>query len=98
MRPNFFAVTQEGVLDDYPATWIASFYLPQDKADFVPQLKQQFPNITVIDVISAISHIRKIMNNVILAIEFVFLFTLIAGIVVLYAVIESTQDERKQGR
>lgn len=38
--------------------------------------------------------VREIMDRVIAAVEYVFLFTLAAGLVVLYAAIQATQDER----
>ena len=39
--------------------------------------------------------VREIMDRVIAAVEYVFLFTLAAGLVVLYAAIQATQDERR---
>ena len=41
------------------------------------------------------TRVRGIMDRVSLAVEFIFLFTLMAGVAVLLAAIQSTQDERR---
>jgi putative ABC transport system permease protein len=93
-RVNFFVVTPPGVLDDYPSSYITSFHLPPKKADLMNHLIKSFPNFLVIDVASIIDQVQKVMDQVSRAVEFVFLFTLLAGFAVLYAAIASTQDER----
>lgn len=57
-------------------------------------LLRQFPNVTVIDVASVMTQVRKIIARVSEAIEYVFAFTVAAGLVVLYASIHATFDER----
>jgi putative ABC transport system permease protein len=86
-RPNFFVLSPPGLLDSYPATWISSFYLPGTNKDFLSELVREFPNVTVIDVEAVMSQVRTIMDRVALAVEYVFVFTLLAGLVVLYAAI-----------
>jgi putative ABC transport system permease protein len=58
------------------------------------QLIKAFPNLLVIDVATIIAQVQKMIEQVTKAVEFVFLFTLLAGLAVLYAAIISTQDER----
>jgi putative ABC transport system permease protein len=53
-----------------------------------------FPNITVIDVGALVTQVREIMARVVEAVQFVFLFTLAAGVVVLVAALKATQAER----
>ena len=93
-RVNFFAVTPPGVLEQYPTSYITSFYLPRHQMDMMDQLVIAFPNFLVIDVAAIITQVQKVIQQVTKAVEFVFLFTLLAGLVVLYAAIISTQDER----
>ena len=93
-KPNFFVISPDKTLQDFPATYISSFYLDKNNKDFLTQLVRQFPNITVIDVQSMISQIRNIMDKVTLVIEAVFMFTLVAGILVMIATMQSTHDER----
>ena len=93
-RVNFFAVTPPGVLEEYPTSYITSFYLPENRMDMMNQLVIAFPNFLVIDVATIITQVQKVIEQVTKAIEFVFLFTLLSGLIVLYAAVISTQDER----
>ncbi|MEW6353492.1 MAG: FtsX-like permease family protein [Pseudomonadota bacterium] len=92
---NFFVIAAPQVLQDYPASFITSFYLPERRAEFLSKLVQAFPNVTVIDVAAIMAQVRRIIERVTLAVEYVFLFTVLAGLLVLYAAIQSTQDERR---
>ena len=94
MRPNFFAVTPPGLLEPYPRTWIYSFYLPPGNPDFITRLVKRFPNLTIIDVSAIIRQIKKITRNVSWTIEFIFVFTLLCGFLVLFATIQSGLYER----
>jgi putative ABC transport system permease protein len=93
---NFFVIATPGVLEKYPATYVTSFYLGADQSDFLIQLVRQFPSITVLDVRSFMDQVRKVIEHASLAIEYVFMFTLLAGLMVLYAAIQSTLDERRK--
>ena len=95
MRVNFFVLTSPAVLESYSASWITSFYLAPEKADFVNHLVGEFPNLTVIDVAAIVRQIRGIINQVAQAVQFIFLFTLVAGIIVLYAALASAAEERR---
>ena len=94
MRANFFVLAPPEVLDDYPASYITSFYLPEDKAVLLDDLVKAFPNLTIIDIASILNQVRLIIDRVSLAVEYVFAFTLAAGLAVMYAAIQSTLDER----
>ena len=94
-RANFFVVFPSGVLDAYPATWITSFHLPPGRKPLLAELVRQYPSVTVLDVEALMGKVREIMDRVIAAVEYVFLFTLLAGWVVLHAAIQATLDERR---
>ena len=91
---NFFVLASPGVLDDYPASYITSFFLPADNANVLDALVRQFPNLTVIDIAAIMDQVRTIITRVSLAVEYVFLFTLAAGLMVMIAAIQSTLDVR----
>ena len=94
-RVNFFAVLPPGVLDSYPATWVTSIHLGARQRDALAPLVRQFPNITVLDVAALLTRVRDIIEHVALAVQYVFAFTLLAGLAVLYAAIQAHQDERR---
>jgi putative ABC transport system permease protein len=94
-RVNFFVVAPPGVLDLYPASrYVTSFHLAPDRSALMDQLVKRFPNFLVIDVAAVLSQVQRIMDQVVKAVEFVFLFGLLAGLVVLFAAISATHDER----
>ena len=95
MRVNFFVLTPPAVLEPYPASWITSFYLAHDKVDFVNHLVGEFPNLTVIDVAAIVRQLQNIIDQVAQAVQFIFLFTLLAGVIVLYAALASAAEERR---
>lgn len=93
---NFFVVVNPGALDGYPATYITSFHLPESDKGLLLDLVRAYPSVTVVDVDAILRQVRSIMKQVIRAVEFVFGFTLLAGIVVLLAALQTTQDERRR--
>lgn len=95
MRVNFFVLTPPGVLDDAPASYITSFHLPAEKRAAAGQMVEAFPNLTVIDIDAILAQIQSVVGQVVGAVQFVFLFTLAAGAVVLYAAFLSAIDERR---
>lgn len=92
---NFFTILPPGVLDEFPATYITSFYLPSNDRGILASMIKHFPNVTVIDVDALMNKVRQLMDRVSLAVEYVFGFTVLAGLAVLYAAIQTTQDERR---
>jgi putative ABC transport system permease protein len=94
-RVNFFALFPPGPLDALPATYIAAFRAPATSNDWLPPLLRKNPNILAIDIGEIMRQVQGIVDSVSRAIEFVFLFTLAGGLLVLQAAIASTQDERK---
>jgi putative ABC transport system permease protein len=93
-QPNFYAIMPPAALTDYPATYISSFYVADKDKAFINRLIRNYRNLTIIDVGQMINQVRSIMDRVTLVIEFVFLFTIIAGVLVMFATMQSTHDER----
>ena len=91
---NFFVVASPGSLDGFPGTWLTSLYLPPQQRPLLIDLVKTFPSVTVIDVDAIVTQVRAIMDQVIHTVEFVFGFTLLAGLVVLLAALQTTHDER----
>ena len=93
---NFFMIAPPGLLEGQPVSYVTSFYLPPRNGEMLTALIKQFPNLLVIDVAQVMAQVQKMITQVAKAIQFVFLFTLLAGLVVFYAAIASTQDDRIQ--
>lgn len=94
-QPNFFVELSPGALADYPATWITSVYVPPEKSAMLGNLVRKLPSLTIFDVDAIMQQIRHLMAQASLAVEYVFLFTLGSGIVVLLAAVQATREERR---
>jgi putative ABC transport system permease protein len=94
-RPNFFLMFPPGLLDGAAGTYMTSVYLTPIQRPALADLVRQFPTVSVFDVDAILKQIRDIMDRASLAVQYVFLFTLAAGIVVLLAAVQSTRDERR---
>ncbi|PUD98474.1 MAG: ABC transporter permease [Candidatus Sedimenticola endophacoides] len=95
-QPNFFVVATPALLQSRPGSYITSFYLPPGREALATELVRRFPSVTVIDVSSIMNHVREIMDRGALAVEYVFLFTLTAGLLVLYSGIQASRESRRQ--
>lgn len=91
---NFFALLSPAALQQAPATYITSFHLPADKPGLTKDLVAQFPNLTVFDVGAILGQVQRVLDQVIHAVQLLFLFTVAAGILVLGAALFATRDER----
>ncbi|MCG6986367.1 MAG: ABC transporter permease [Thiocapsa sp.] len=92
---NFFVIASPALLGSEPATYITSFFLPEDREAMIPDLVRQFPSVTLLDVDALLSQVRQVVERGVLAVEYVFLFTLAAGILVMYAGIQASLQERR---
>jgi len=93
-KPNFFMVFSTAALAGYPASYITALYVePGDDAKLI-DLMRQFPSVTVIDLDASLAQVRDVMDKASLAVQAVFLFTLVAGLVVLWAAVQSSMQER----
>jgi putative ABC transport system permease protein len=94
-RPNFFLVFPPGLLDGAAGTYMTSVFLTPGQRPALIDLVKQFPTVSVFDVDAILKQIRDIMDRASLAVQYVFLFTLAAGVVVLLAAVQATRDERR---
>ncbi|MBV1916243.1 MAG: FtsX-like permease family protein [Pseudomonadales bacterium] len=94
MNPNFYFMFPPGLLDNHPATYLSSFYLPRSDKAKLNGVVRNFPTITLLDLDAVINQVRSIINQVSLAVELVLGMILFSGVLVLIASIRSSLDER----
>ncbi|MGA0000267.1 MAG: ABC transporter permease [Steroidobacteraceae bacterium] len=93
-RPNFFLVFSPGTLDGMIGTWLTAVNLDEAQRRELVALVRQFPSVSIFDLEAILTQVRQVGDQASLAVQYVFLFTLVAGVVVLLAAIQSTRDER----
>jgi len=105
MRVNFYVIFPLADMPELPLTYISAFRAPAvpvaplDTAapralSFDNTLARDFPNLTSIDVSASIAQVQRVLDQVIRAVEFLFGFTLVAGLVVLFAALTATREAR----
>ncbi|MGE5154273.1 MAG: ABC transporter permease [Bdellovibrio bacteriovorus] len=92
---NFFVVGPPVLFAPEPATYITSFHLPAERESVVPALVRAFPSVTLLDVGAILKQVRQVVDRGVLAVEYVFLFTLAAGLLVMAAGIQASLAERR---
>lgn len=97
-RPNFFLLATPGAMAaaDVPASWLTSFHGGDDPGPLLRQLALEFPNVTAIDIDAMLAQVRQIIDRVVQAVAFLFIFALAAGLLVLLAAIEVSRSERER--
>ncbi len=93
MRANFFVLYPLDQLEGVAATYLAAFRAPA-LTGFDNALVREFPNITAVDLSQTLGQVQRVLDQVIAAVEFLFVFTLAAGLVVLFAAVSATREER----
>jgi putative ABC transport system permease protein len=93
--PNFYVMLSPGLADTLPQTYIASVYVPPEKRRALNGFVRQFPGVTLLDLDVILGQVRMIIDRASMAVQYVFLFTLLAGVTVLLAAIQITRDERR---
>jgi putative ABC transport system permease protein len=94
MRVNFFVLMPPQALQNLPQSWITSFYQPPAQPTLDLQLSQKYPNLTVVDVGLSLKQIQDVIERLTSALSILFLFAIMAAILVLFAAIAATQEER----
>jgi len=96
MKVNFFVIGPPGLVGRFPASYISAFRLASGAEPLINELTARFPNLTVVDVGAAVKQAQGVVDQVITAVQVVFLFALGAGLLVLYSALVATEDERRR--
>jgi len=95
LQPNFYLMLSPGEVEELPQTYLSSFYVPAESRPVMKTLLQKYPNVTLIDLESVLEQLRGVIGKASLAVQAVFVFTLLAGVLVLLAAVQVTRDERR---
>jgi putative ABC transport system permease protein len=96
MKVNFFVIAPPALLERLPASYITAFRVAPVQEAAMNDLTQRFPNLTVVDIGAVVRQAQIVIDQLIGAVQFVFLFALGAGLLVLYSALVATEDERRR--
>ena len=94
MKPNFYMIFSPKTLDDFPSTYLTSFYLAKNQKNSLNALVKTYPNITVLEVDLILAQLKMILTQLTTAVNYVLYFALLAGFTVLFAAVYATLDQR----
>ncbi|MCO5101112.1 MAG: ABC transporter permease [Burkholderiaceae bacterium] len=94
MKVNFFMILSPEALGDRPQTWITAYHQPAVADPVDRRLVREFPNLTVFDTGNIVRQVQAMLDQVIRAVQFLFVLTLAAGVTVLWGALASSRDER----
>ena len=96
MQPNFYMIFSPQVLAEFPASYISSLHVPEHKKKLMQNFLSAYPTISVIDVDAMISQLRKVIDQVSKAVEFILVLVVFAGCLVLIAQVQASMEERER--
>ena len=96
MKVNFFVIAPPRLLAPYPASFISAFRVEPGGEPAMNELAARFPNLTIVDVGAAVRQAQAVIDSLITAVQIVFLFALLGGLLVLYSALVATEDERRR--
>jgi len=96
MRVNFFVIAPPRLLSRFPASFISAFRLEPGRSQVANELAARFSNLTLVDAAATVRQVQGVVDQLITAVQFVFLFALGAGLLVLYSALVATEDERRR--
>ena len=79
---------------DLPFTLSAAVHVPENDLLFGSRMGREYPNLTIFNLSDFIKQLQASFDQLTAAVEFLFAFTLAAGVLVLYAALAGSQDER----
>jgi putative ABC transport system permease protein len=94
-QPNFFLMFSPGLLEGSQGTWMTAAHLDAKNPKTIADLVRRFPSVSVFNVDELLAQVRSIIDKALAAVQSVFLFTLMAGLVVLVAAVQASRDERR---
>jgi putative ABC transport system permease protein len=94
-QPNFFLMFAPGLLEGAQGTWMTAAHLNATNPKTIGDLVRRFPSVSVFNVDELLSQVRSVIDKALAAVQSVFLFTLMAGLVVLVAAVQASREERR---
>lgn len=91
---NFFVVGSPMLVQDLPVAYLSSFHFTGDSTPLTLEFAERFPAVSVLDLRPILKQVREIMGRGSLAVEMVFLFTLVAAALVTFAAAQVSRDAR----
>ena len=94
--PNFLFVFPKGAIDDAPQIWVATTRVSDtnEANRFQQELVMNFPNVSLVDLRLVLATVEELFNKIRVVIQFLALFSIITGLVVLAGAVVNSKFAR----
>ena len=89
MQPNFFMIFSPDLLQDFPASWLASLRLPSGQPQLEVELVRQYPALTLIDTDSIMQRLQGVLEQISRALGLMFALVALAAVLVLFTQVQA---------
>jgi len=96
MKPNFYILFSADIVQKLPLNYLTSFYASEAQAKELTQIIRNYPSITLLDMSQVLIQVQGLLSQVTLAVEYLLILVLLAGVLVLMAALHSSLDDRLQ--
>ncbi len=96
MKVNFFVIGPPKLLERFPTSFVSALRIDPGRERVAAELARRFPNVTVLDVGAILRQAQSMVDQLVHAVQFIFLFAMGAGLLVLYSALAATEDERRR--
>jgi putative ABC transport system permease protein len=96
MKPNFYILFSADLVEQLPLNYLTSFYVPAENSDQLTNIIRTYPGITLLDMSQVLIQVQTLLGQVTLAVEYLLILVLLAGVLVLLAALHSSLDDRLQ--
>ncbi len=96
MQPNFFMIFSPDLLQDYPASWLASLRVPAGDQQLEVELVRRYPALTLIDTDSIMQRLQGVLEQISRALGLMFSLVALAAVLVLFTQVQAGISRRWQ--
>jgi len=93
-NPVFFVIFPPKMLENFPVTYMTSFYLPSERNSILRELVHLFPEINLIDTTVILKNLNSILKKLVVAVETLWVLTGLMALILMYCTLILTLDER----
>ncbi len=96
MKPNFYFIFTQDVMQDMPGSWLVSFRLEAEHDQLVTELSRNHPTVSLMDIRLMGSKIQALLTQIVWSITVLALMGVVAGILLIFTLLRLSLSQRQQ--
>ncbi|MDV7103525.1 FtsX-like permease family protein [Vibrio sp. TH_r3] len=95
MKPNFYFIFSEDVLESLPATWMVSYKVDNNDNQLLSDLSRNFPTVSLLDIRAMGEKIRGLLTQLIWSITVLASLGVVAGLLLIFTLLRLSLSQRQ---